>query len=172
MREIVKKAKQFSTIKHQGQVRKGNNQPYITHPQAVYNIAKTVTNDHAILASCWLHDTLEDTQTTYQELLEQFGREIADIVMVLTEDKTPTWEERKAKRLESVFTNSKAVIVAWADAMHNVQDLATVTDPSVFNRPIEQKLQHYQKFASKLVNSELRTRLNLLLDTYTISYIL
>jgi len=165
MNDLVKKAQQFSTIKHQDQIRKGDNQPYITHPEGVYVIASEVTNDPAILAACWLHDTLEDTPTTYSDLLHYFGREVADIVLAVSENKSiKDWRKRKDQYLKNVFANDKAVIVAWADKMHNTKGLAELTDFSMFNVSLDRKLDFYRTFANMIADSYLRNKLRLVVD--------
>lgn len=165
MIRIVNKAKNFSKKAHKGQYRKGNKQPYFNHPKAVYLIAKGVTKDRNILASCYLHDTIEDTSTTYKDLIKTFNKEIADIVKAVSEDKNiEDWHLRKVKYLKNVFSNEKAVIVAWADKMHNASDLSTVKDPTVFNTSIKEKIKFYKDFADLMPQKELSTRLKLLLD--------
>jgi len=171
MTDLVTKAKQFSKKAHKGQYRKGDNKPYFTHPQAVYEIALTVTNDENILVACYLHDTIEDTPTTYPDLVKEFNKEIADMVQAVSEDKTVTsWYERKSKYLKTVFSNEKAVIVAWADKVHNSTDLKTA-DQSVFKVPIKEKIKFYREFANLMPQKDLSTRLKLVLDNiHTISY--
>lgn len=168
MRDLINKAKQYAELKHSAQLRKGDKKPYITHLQAVYELASSVTSDPAILASCWLHDTIEDTNTTYSDLIKLFGLEVANIVLACSEDKTIPWEKAKKLYLKTVFANKKAIIVAWADKMHNTADLANVIDYGVFNRPLKDKITFYTEFANKLDNREMYTRLKLLLDIYTI----
>lgn len=172
MTRLISQAQRYAAKQHLGQTRKGDNSPYITHPEAVYEIARLETSDPAILAACWLHDTIEDTSTTYEELRELFGKEIADIVLAVSEDKTiKDWKQRKAKYIKNVFSNEKAQIVAWADKMHNAESLIGVKDLSVFNVPIKDKLDFYSRFAKRLSNQELRTELELVLDLiYDIVY--
>lgn len=165
MIDLINKAKQFSKKAHEGQIRKGDGSPYFTHPETVYKIAKDVTNDINILAACYLHDTIEDTPTTYEELVKAFNKEIADIVLAVSEDKEDKdWHSRKSKYLKSVFSNEKAVIVAWADKMHNTTSLLDVKDFKVFNSSLKDKIAFYSKFAKKLPQGEMRERLELVLD--------
>jgi (p)ppGpp synthase/HD superfamily hydrolase len=165
MIRIVDKAKQFSQKAHKGQYRKAGKLPYFSHPRAVYLIAKGITKDPDILAACYLHDTIEDTPTTYEDLLKEFNKDIADIVLAVSEDKTiEDWYSRKARYLKNVFANEKAIIVAWADKMHNSSDLSKIKDQSVFNVPIKDKRKFYKDFADLLPQKDLATRLNDLLD--------
>ena len=165
MTKTVNKAKEFAKKAHEGQVRKGNGQPYFNHPQTVYEIAKSITDDVSILAACYLHDTIEDTPINYIDLKNEFGKEIADIVQAVSEDKSiKHWAVRKSEYLETVFSNEKAVIVAWADKMHNVADLKTVKDFSVFNETLEEKIKFYRKFADMMKQRDLKKKLKLLID--------
>jgi len=168
---MINKAKKFAFHKHKKQIRKGDGKPYFTHLSAVYEIAKTITSDEATLSACWLHDTIEDTPTTFKDLVKEFGLEVAQIVQAVSEDKDLAWEEAKEKYLQTVFVNSKAIVVAWADKMHNTQDLANVTDHSVFNRSIRQKLDFYSKFAQMIEDNDMREQLQTTLDNiYDIVY--
>ena len=77
---MIFKAIEFSTKAHSGQCRKGTKIPYITHP---LNVAKTLIQlecSEPVIVAGILHDTLEDTRVTFDELLEIFGKEIADLV--------------------------------------------------------------------------------------------
>lgn len=172
MTDIVRRAKEYATEKHRGQVRKGDNAKYITHPEEVYKIAKTFTNDESILAACWLHDTIEDTPVTYSDLVKNFNKEIADIVQAVSEDKEiESWHLRKNKYTKSVFSNEKAIIVAWADKMHNTVALKNA-NPLAFNVSIKEKIKFYKQFADLIPQKELKTRLKHILDTYTLPYIM
>ena len=88
--EVVMRAAYFATQKHSEQRRKNQaNSPYINHPLEVANLlTEAGVDDPAIIAAALLHDTIEDTDTTYEELNERFGRRIADIVLECTDDKS------------------------------------------------------------------------------------
>lgn len=89
----------FAAKKHQTQRRKdAQASPYINHPIAVASILATAgsVTDQATLMAALLHDTVEDTETTFEELEEHFGKEVRDIVGELTDDKTLQKHERKA----------------------------------------------------------------------------
>src|SRR3954463_11694916 len=83
-------AVEFAARKHSTQRRKDlAASPYINHPVAVANLLANEggVDDLTTLQAAILHDTIEDTKTTYEELVEHFGREVADVVAVVTDDK-------------------------------------------------------------------------------------
>ena len=108
----------FSTGKHAGQKRRGG-KDYITHPVQVAEMVHTERQKVIAL----LHDTLEDTDTTYNELLAQFGKPVADAVDALTRRKGETHPDY----IKRVKTNADAVQVKIADITCNVNDLPTAS---------------------------------------------
>lgn len=125
---VVLKAAAFAADKHRRQRRKdAEASPYINHPLALANLLANEggVGDSVVLAAALLHDTLEDTQTTVKELEADFGREIASIVVEVTDDKTLPKAERK--RLQVVKASSKserAKLVKLADKICNLRDIA------------------------------------------------
>src|ERR1017187_9393633 len=88
---IVLAASAFAAHKHRDQRRKGADaSPYINHPIAVANVLANEANitDPTVLVAALLHDTIEDTKTTAEELEASFGREITKIVIEVTDDKS------------------------------------------------------------------------------------
>lgn len=127
--DLLEKAIAFALEKHSGQTRKLANSPYILHPLEVAAIVSTMTNDQETLAASVLHDTIEDTDTTYEEIEENFGRRVALLVMTETEDKRPnlpewaTWKLRKEETL-AVLENTKdlSVKMMWlGDKLSNIR---------------------------------------------------
>jgi guanosine-3',5'-bis(diphosphate) 3'-pyrophosphohydrolase len=123
--ELITKAKEFATRVHQGQLRNDiYDNPYIIHPQEVVELVTASGGSTAEIAAAWLHDTVEDTPTTIEEIRKQFGDEIAEIVDGLTDfpefEKLPL-AERKAKQAERVRGESASVKrVKLADQASNV----------------------------------------------------
>ena len=70
---MVQKAIDFATKVHEGQYRKGTDRPYIVHPMEVGKIVSTMTQDEEIISAAILHDTIEDTGVTYEDLKQEFG---------------------------------------------------------------------------------------------------
>ena len=97
---MVQKAIDFATKVHEGQYRKGTDRPYIVHPMEVGKIVSTMTQDEEIISAAILHDTIEDTGVTYEDLKQEFGTRVADLVAAESEDKSKTWIERKGHTLE------------------------------------------------------------------------
>lgn len=107
------KALKFSAQKHINHKRKNGNN-YIIHPIRVSQEVFTETQKVIAL----LHDTLEDTETTYEELKKEFGVEIAHAVLVLTKTNNESYEEY----IERVKTNPDATAVKIADISDNLND--------------------------------------------------
>src|ERR1035437_5644035 len=82
---IVIRAIGFAMSRHLGQLY-DDGRPFIEHPLQVYDILTEVTNDPNLLAAALLHDTIEDTPTTYKELVQTFNTDIADLVMEVTKE--------------------------------------------------------------------------------------
>lgn len=154
----IEKAFQFALSKHRGQFRKGTDIPYITHPFAVSMLLKHHQYSDDIVAAGLLHDTLEDTDTTENELQSQFGDKVLDLVLAASEqDKTLSWEERKRhtiKELGRKNTDQLAVIVA--DKLHNLrsiqEDVDCVGDAvwSRFNRGKREQSWYYMSIVNAL----------------------
>lgn len=124
----VEQAIRAAAILHKGQLRKGSMPlPYVTHVVAVALILTDYTKDEDVIISALLHDTLEDTDYTSEELQEDFGGKVREIVESLsepqdTEKKKYSWKERKkayAKLLKKA--PEEALLVAAADKIHNMR---------------------------------------------------
>ena len=118
----------FAAHKHRDQRRKdAHASPYINHPIALAQLLSVeggVTDTRTLIAAV-LHDTIEDTETTYDELRARFGKVVADVVAELTDDKSLTKAERK--RLQVVHAPHKtrrAALVKLADKTCNLRDVA------------------------------------------------
>ncbi|MEH6954826.1 HD domain-containing protein [Neobacillus drentensis] len=100
---IIQKAINFAAIAHKNQYRKSTDIPYITHPFAVGMILQEAKCTDAVVAAGILHDTIEDTPTTFEELTEQFGAQIANLVLAASEhDKSLPWSVRKQHTIDSL----------------------------------------------------------------------
>lgn len=118
----------FAAHKHRDQRRKDAvASPYINHPIALANVLanEAGVDDERILIAAVLHDTVEDTETTEQELVREFGKEISDIVLEVTDDQSLSKDERKRLQVEHAGTISRrAKIVKLADKICNLRDVA------------------------------------------------
>ena len=123
---LLFKALAFSAEKHTKQRRKDiEESPYINHPIALANIlAQRWVIDENVLCAAILHDTLEDTETTANELREHFGEKITSIVLEVTDDKSLEKSVRKQKQVEHAASIShEAKLVKLADKIANITDI-------------------------------------------------
>ena len=124
---IIEKAIIFSAKAHRSQTRRGTDIPYITHPFAVGMYLQQANCSEEVITAGILHDTLEDTETTYNDLKESFGDYIANLVLVASEnDKSLPWEVRKQHTIETLKDASiEEVHVIVADKLHNLKSIRT-----------------------------------------------
>lgn len=124
MREIEKKAKQFAYEAHKGMKRKGKDTPFIYHLKLVNLYLESLTDDEEILAAGWLHDVIEDTPITLEELKKEFNRTVCRYVELETEDKSLSWKDRKLKQINELKeNNSKVILISFADKMANLTEM-------------------------------------------------
>ncbi|XP_078739943.1 guanosine-3',5'-bis(diphosphate) 3'-pyrophosphohydrolase MESH1 [Lampetra fluviatilis] len=127
----ILKAADFAAQKHRDQRRKDpQGTPYINHPLGVAHIlsGEGGVDNVAVLQAGLLHDTLEDTETSLDELLDAFGPEVAAIVSQVSDDRSLTQAERKSQavlRAPSLSPGAKSV--ALADKIYNLRDLNRCT---------------------------------------------
>ncbi len=132
MMRKVEEAIIYATVMHQGKVRKFGNIPYILHPLEVAQILSTMTDDEDVITAGILHDIVEDTDGTLEEIEKRFGQRVAELVNSESENKYPdedrraTWRRRKEESL-LVLKNSRdpGVKMLWlADKLANIRSLA------------------------------------------------
>ena len=163
----IEQAIRAATILHQDQLRKGSVEiPYITHLVAVMLIVRDYTTDESTLVAALLHDTLEDTDYTPEELRADFGDKVAVLVETVSEprnegDKKITWVERKKLYAKQLRKGPKeAVVIAAADKAHNfrtiVEEYYTDHDRFLqdFGTDLVGRIEAYQAIANA-INSRL-----------------
>jgi len=159
----INKAITVATTAHRNQFRKGTDIPYITHPFAVgMLLAQSQSDDNVIIAGI-LHDTVEDTSVTLEEIRALFGDEVATIVAGCSEpDKSLTWEERKKHTIAELRNAPLEVqLVACADKLHNVtsmlEDHTQIGDALWyrFNRGRDKQQWYFNELVKQLENSEI-----------------
>jgi guanosine-3',5'-bis(diphosphate) 3'-pyrophosphohydrolase len=127
------KAISFAADKHSRQRRKDvEASPFINHPIAVATVLATEgeVSDEVTLLAAALHDTVEDTQTTFEELEDNFGLEVAGLVREVTDDKSLDKGERKRLQIEHARKSSaRAKQLKIADKICNIRDI-TVSPPA------------------------------------------
>jgi guanosine-3',5'-bis(diphosphate) 3'-pyrophosphohydrolase len=142
----------FAADKHRNQRRKDKEaSPYINHPIMLAKILAVEgdVEDGLVLSAAVLHDTIEDTETTYDELAQQFGREIADVVLEVTDDKALPKAERKQLQIEHAPHLSRAAkLVKLADKIANVRDVA---DHPPSEWPLERRREYFD-WAKRVVD--------------------
>ncbi len=120
-------AASFAAKKHIGQNRKGLDEaPYINHPLEVANLLVNVgkVEDYDTLIAAVLHDTVEDTDATREEIAERFGEKVASIVMEVTDDKSLPKQERKQKQVEHApHLSTAAKQLKMCDKISNITDV-------------------------------------------------
>jgi guanosine-3',5'-bis(diphosphate) 3'-pyrophosphohydrolase len=125
---LILDALAFAAAKHRDQRRKDKDaSPYINHPIALAAILanEAAITDTDVLCAALLHDTIEDTATTREEIAARFGEKIAGIVVEVTDDKSLAKDVRKRLQIEHAATLSQpARLVKLADKISNLRDIA------------------------------------------------
>jgi len=143
--ELVKSAELFAKKKHSGMIRKDGTTPYSKHLEDVVNRLKSLgVIDEEILCAGWLHDTIGDTDTTFDDLYEQFGSRIAVLVSSLTKDMSLTRKQREkiyVKQLKEASFDGK--LIKLCDISANLSDLKNWN--TIKSKKIRQvrKIRHY-----------------------------
>jgi hypothetical protein len=121
----INKALELSAKAHLKQIRKGTDIPYITHPYAVGMILLNAGCPEEIVIAGILHDTVEDTVVTLDDIKTAFGEEVASIVAACSEpDKDLDWEERKQHTIDELKNAPVGIqYVACADKLHNISTM-------------------------------------------------
>lgn len=123
---MIKRAAEFAAKVHEGKVRKGTRIPYVVHPYEAAVIASGITSDPDVISAALLHDVIEDTDVTYEELKAEFGTRIADLVQAESEDKSKTWKERKSATIERLKTAAREEkIICLGDKLSNLRSTAS-----------------------------------------------
>jgi guanosine-3',5'-bis(diphosphate) 3'-pyrophosphohydrolase len=121
---LVSEAAELAARRHNGMARKGRgNEPYINHLAEVAHLLAVATDgaDAELVAAGWLHDTIEDTETTREELAERFSQRVASLVVECTDDMSLSKAERR--RLQVVHGPKKsagAKLIKIADKVSNI----------------------------------------------------
>jgi (p)ppGpp synthase/HD superfamily hydrolase len=134
---LVSRAADFAARRHVGDRRKGSGaEPYINHLAEVALLLSDATagGDPVLIASGWLHDTLEDTPTTREELERLFGEEVAALVAEVTDDKSLAPEDRKRLQVERTpHKSTRARMLKIADKTSNLRSI-THSPPEFWSR--------------------------------------
>ena len=124
---LILKALRFSAEKHNDQRRKdARASPYINHPIQVAEILWRIgdVRDVNLLVASLLHDTVEDTDATPEQIETEFGEEVMSLVLEVTDDKNLPKEERKQLQVKNApYKTHKAKMLKLADKISNIQDI-------------------------------------------------
>ena len=141
--DIIKKAYDFACEKHMGKKRK-TNEDFITHPVAVSNILLDLNVDYITVVSALLHETINHGNTTYDELVDNFGKDIANIVDVVSKiNKLKLTDEKESssmylrKIVVGLSENVRVLFIKLADRLHNMRTIWALS-------PDEQKEKAYE----------------------------
>ena len=129
--ELVSEAIAFATKAHDGMRRKKSDAPYILHPMEAAVIVGTMTDEQSVIAAAVLHDVVEDTDVTIEEVEAKFGKRVRELVGAETEDKRPdlppnvSWRLRKEESLAHLAaTRDMDVLMLWiGDKLANMRSL-------------------------------------------------
>lgn len=154
---MIHKAIEFAAKAHVNQTRKGTNIPYIVHPFEVAQILTSNNCDDKLIVAGLLHDTVEDTVVTIEEIENEFGVEIANLVAACSEDKTKSWEDRKKHTVDYLSNEASmdVLLLSCADKLSNLRsnkaDYEKVGEKlwDRFNRPKKSQNWYY----SSLINA-------------------
>jgi len=145
------KAVAFAAEKHRNQRRKdAEASPYINHPIALTNVLANEggVDDVTVLCAAVLHDTIEDTETTPEELQAIFGPKVASVVMEVTDDKSLEKSVRKQRQVEHApHISTEAKLVKLADKISNLRDILA-SPPADWSA---ERKQNYFEWAAKVV---------------------
>ena len=122
---LVSEAADFAARRHSGQQRKGRgSEPYVNHLAEVAKLLSIAADgtDAELVAAGWLHDTIEDTATTREELAQKFGDRVAALVVEVTDDMTLPKQERRRKQIVDASRKSPgAKLIKIADKISNIR---------------------------------------------------
>jgi guanosine-3',5'-bis(diphosphate) 3'-pyrophosphohydrolase len=148
---LVSEAAELAARRHNGMARKGRgNEPYINHLAEVANLLSAATDgaDAELVAAGWLHDTIEDTETTREELAQKFSERVAALVVECTDDMSlPKPERRRLQVVNASHKSPSARLIKIADKISNI-GARILPDPSAEERA---DLVDYTNWAEQVV---------------------
>ena len=166
--ELLKSAELFAKKKHAGQFRKDSIVPFSKHLEDVVNRLKSLgVIDEEILSAGWLHDIIENTDTSFDDLYDQFGNKIAVLVSSLSKDMTLPRKQREKEYVNQLKdTSFDAKLIKLCDISANLSDLKNYdVSKSKKIRQIKQKRVYLTYIKKDLINNSNYPKIILLLGT-------
>ena len=152
---VVRKAYEFSAKVHEGQ-RRRSGEPYLQHPIAVAGVLTSLKTDVTAIVAALLHDTLEDTVATPEELENEFGKDVVHLVDGVTKIGKITFKSHEEKQAEnfrkmllSMADDIRVVLIKLADRLHNMRTLEHLS-PAKRQAIAEETLEIYAPLANRL----------------------
>jgi (p)ppGpp synthase/HD superfamily hydrolase len=151
MRFPLSKCLDFASKHHKGQLY--GSKPYMYHLKKVGDVALGCNyTDISILISCVLHDIIEDTDVTYEDVKENFGEEVAEIVYCVTDELGRNRKERKSKTYNKIYDNPKAIVVKLCDRISNMYESMGTENYNL--RLIKMYLDEHESFVDGIYNED------------------
>src|SRR5919109_4872827 len=162
--EVIRKAYDFSLRYHTGQTR-ASGEPYVVHPLEVACVLAEIKLDTVAIAAGLLHDLVEDTSVTIQEIEKEFGDQVAHIVEGVTKISKidfHTKEERQAENLRKMMLamvdDIRVVLIKLADRLHNMRTLQHLPEERQ-HKIAQETLDIYAPIANRLGMSKVKNEL-------------
>ncbi len=153
--DLIARAYAYGEKMHRGQFRRSG-EPYFTHPVAVAGILTTMKLDDATIVTALLHDTVEDTRSTYVEVERTFGTEIAELVdgvTKLTNLQLSSSETKQAENFRKLFIamskDLRVILVKLSDRLHNMRTIRSM-DPSKQTQKARETMDIYAPLAGRM----------------------
>jgi guanosine-3',5'-bis(diphosphate) 3'-pyrophosphohydrolase len=160
----IRRACDFAAAAHRGQIRHSG-EPYIQHPLAVARILAEMRMDHQSIMAAILHDVIEDTPTAKDQLVLQFGEEVAELVdgvskltQIRFSSKAEAQAENFRKMMLAMVRDIRVILVKFADRLHNMRTLAALP-PAKRSRISRETLEIYVPIANRLGMNAIRLEL-------------
>lgn len=148
---LIRRAIIFATIAHQHQYRKGTKIPYIVHPYEVAQILTEANAAEEMICAGLLHDVVEDTDFTLEDISDRFGAKVAQLVSDCSENKAWSWERRKEATINFLKheASEDVLLISCADKLSNLRSSKQANDEvgrklwERFNRGYDKQKWYY-----------------------------